>query len=118
MSMRQHFFEDHQVVPAIGVPTNADDVVTKRNRQMEHWAMLIVALEADRFVLVLPGPAMHGIHELAGDALPAALLQHAIEPGEEHGRLQLEAHEKTDGALLDLGDEHQHIVAPAKATPE
>src|SRR5688572_15988574 len=76
--------------------------------------MLVMALEADRFVLVLPGPAVHGVHELAGDALAATLLQDAVEPGEEHRRFQLEAHEKADRTVLDAGDEHQDVVATAK----
>src|SRR5262249_34744105 len=69
----------------------------------------------DRFVLVLLGPAMDRVHELAGDALPAMLRRHAVEPGEVDGRLELEAHEEADGFAFEAGHQHERGVAAEKA---
>src|SRR5437899_566500 len=96
-SVCQRLLEDHQVVPAVGVPTDADDVVTQRDRQVQHRPVLVVALEADRVVLVLPCPAVYGVHELSRDPLPATVRDHPVEPAEEYVRLELEADEKPDG---------------------
>src|SRR5258708_3006705 len=77
--VRQHLLEDHKVVPAIGVPADADDIVAQGDGQVQHRAVLIVAFETDRLVFVLLGPAMHGVHQLRGDSLASAVGHNAVE---------------------------------------
>jgi hypothetical protein len=78
--------------------------------------VLVVALEADRLVVVLPGPAVGGVHQLRGDPLAAALGQHPVKPGEEDRGLQLEPEEKPDRPVLQAGDQLQDVVpAPVAA---
>ncbi len=94
---------DYQVVAAVGVPADADDVVAEGNGEVDR-AMLVVAFEANGLVVVLPGPAMDGVHELAGDPLTPAIGNHAVKPGKENGRIELKAHEKADGIIIDAAD--------------
>jgi hypothetical protein len=47
---------------------------------------------------------MDGVHELAGDPLTPAIGNHAVKPGKENGRIELKAHEKADGIIIDAAD--------------
>ena len=76
--------------------------------------VLVVALEADRLVIVLRAQLVDGVHELRGDSLAAVVRHHAVEPGEEDRRLQLEAEEEADRPVLDAGDHLQDVVAAAE----
>src|SRR5579875_1020538 len=78
---------------------------------MQHRSVLIMALETDRFVAMLARPFVDGFHQLRSDPLTAKFRQHAIKPGEEYARLQLESQEEADRPLVDARHHLQHIMA-------
>src|SRR5262245_16540068 len=80
--LAKHLLEDHKVIAAVGIPADADDVVAQGDGEVQHRAMLVVALEAEGLVFVLLGPGVHGVHELRCHALAAKVGQHAVEPRE------------------------------------
>src|SRR5262249_48882061 len=103
-SSLQVLLENHQVIGAIRVPADADDVVAEGNREVEHGPVLVVALEADVLVVAHLGPGVSGFHQLRGDSLAAVVGGNTIEPGVKDGWLQLETEEKADGLVADAGD--------------
>ena len=60
----QVLLEHDEVIAAVGVPVQPDDVVAELDRQMQHRAVAVVTLQSDRFVVVLGGPALGRFHEL------------------------------------------------------
>src|SRR5262249_25946535 len=111
----QDLFENDQVVAAVRIPADADNVITQSDGQVEHGTMLVMTFEANRFVFVLVGPAMDRLHELRRNSLAAEFRQHAVEPGKVDVRLQLEAKKKADRTVTDAGDQLQDVVTPAEA---
>src|SRR5262249_58032137 len=107
-SRRERLLEDHQIRFPIWIPADADDVILLGDRQVQHGPMLVVALEADRFVIVLLRPAMDGVHELRGNSLAAELGKDAVEPGEKNHRLKFKSKEKPHGAVADTPHHLQH----------
>ena len=107
---RQHLLEQHEVVPAVGIPAHADDVIFLGNAQVKHRTMLVVTLEANGIVIVEQRPAMHRVHQLRRDPLPAKFRQHTIEPRKEDARFQLEPERKANGVVVDTGHHLQHVM--------
>src|SRR5262245_20623789 len=94
---------------------HANDVVATLDGQVQHRPLVIVALKTKILVVVLFRPAMDSFHELRSDSMAAVFSEDAVEPDIEDVRFQLEAEAKSDGTLVDAGDQHQCIVAAAKA---
>src|SRR5262245_27533238 len=57
----QHLLEQDELVLAVAVPAHPDDIVAVVQRQEQHGPLLVVALEADRLVVVLLSPAVQRV---------------------------------------------------------
>src|SRR5581483_4480496 len=100
------------------MPAHAHNVVTEGDGQVQGGTVLIMALDTNRFVFVLMGPAVHGLHELGGNALAAVLRQDAVEPAEVDRGLQFEAQKESDVLFAQARNELQDVVTAPKATPK
>src|SRR5688572_2835742 len=81
---------------------------------MQHGPMLIVTLETQAAIAMVPGPGLLGLHELRGDAGPPNIRQHAAEPTEVRRRHQLIADREPYRLAVHPCHQNQHIVPPAK----